>query len=144
MQARDDDVQASAWTLHFKYAKYTILLLAEPLTPFSTIKTDLLAILKERYPDGLESSKSPTRTKIPDSILDIVLGVQKDQYEPSKGWDELDTRGGGMNESPKSLSLKDGAKIAFAFVGDDEEDKETKDLFHVEYPDIDALYPDEE
>lgn len=114
------------------------------MTPFTTIKTELLEVLKERYPKGLETSKSPTPTKIPDSILDIVLGVQKDQYEPSKGWDELDTRDGGIKESPKSLQLKDGVKIAFAFVGDDEEDKEAEDLFYVEFPDIDALYPEEE
>ncbi|KAE9368689.1 hypothetical protein N431DRAFT_512916 [Stipitochalara longipes BDJ] len=142
--ARDEDVvQASAFTLHFKYAKYTILLFAEPLTPFLTIKTNLLAILKERYPDGLSRSDSPTPTKIPDSILDIVLGVPIDQYDPSKGWDELDTRGVGMKETPKSLGLKDGSKLAMAFV-DDGEDKEAKELFYVEYPDIAALYPEDE
>jgi hypothetical protein len=41
------------------------------------------------------------------------------------------------------LGLKDGAKIAFAFVGEEEEDKETKELFHVEYPNLDELYPEE-
>jgi hypothetical protein len=73
-----------------------------------------------------------------------VLGVQVDPYEPSKGWDELDTRGGGVKETPKSLGLKDGSKLAFAFVYENDEDKETKELFHVEYPDVDALYPEEE
>jgi hypothetical protein len=131
-----------ALTLHFKYSKYTVLLFAEPLTPFSTIKTNLLVILKERYPDGLSRSDSPSPTKIPDSILDIVLGVPIDPYELSKGWDELDTRGGGMIETPRSLGLKDGSKIAFAFVENDE-DKEAKELFYVEYPDLDALYPEE-
>jgi len=134
-------VQASAFTLHFKYAKYTILLFTEPLTPFITIKTNLLAILKERYPAGLTRGDSPTPTKIPDSILDIVLGVPVDQS--SKGWDELDTRGPGMKESPKSLGLKDGSKLAMAFVAEGE-DKEAKELFYVEYPDVDALYPDDE
>ncbi len=83
------------------------------------------------------------RTKFPDSILDIVLGVQIDSYDPSKGWDELNTGSGIINESPKSLGLKDGAKIAFAFVGEEEEDKEAKELFHVEYPNLDELYPEE-
>jgi len=73
-----------------------------------------------------------------------VLGVQVEQYDPSKGWDELDTRGGGMKETPRSLGLKDGTKIAFAFVDVDEEDKEAKELFYVEYPDVAALYPEEE
>jgi hypothetical protein len=99
--------------------------------------------LKERYPDGLESSKSPTRTKIPDSILDIVLGVQTDAYDPSKGWDELNTGIGIISETPKNLGLKDGAKIAFAFLGEEEPGKEGKELFHVEYPNLDELYPEE-
>jgi hypothetical protein len=133
-----------ALTLLFKYGKYTILLFAEPLTPFSTIKSNLLTTLKERYPEGLETSLSPNRIKIPDSILDIVLGVPKDIYDPSKGWDELNIRGGGMKESPRSLGLKDGSQVAFAFVDENEEDKEAKDLFHVEYSDVNALYPDDE
>jgi hypothetical protein len=49
-----------------------------------------------------------------------------------------------MTESPRSLGLKDGSQIAFAFVDEDEEDKEAKDLFHVEYSDVNALYPDDE
>jgi hypothetical protein len=117
--------------------------LTEPLTPFSTIKSNLLAILKERYPEGLSRSDSPTPTKIPDSILDVVLGVPVDPYELSKGWDELDTRGGGMKETPRSLGLKDGSKIAFAFAENDE-DKEAKELFYVEVPDVDALYPEDD
>jgi hypothetical protein len=83
-------------------------------------------------------------TKIPDSILDIVLGVPVDPYEPSKGWDELDTGEAGIKETPNSLGLKDGSKIAFAFVDGMEEDEEVKDLFYVEYPDVEALYPEEE
>jgi len=143
--ARDEDeIDATALTLLFKYGKYTILLFAEPLMPFSTIKSNLLTTLKERYPQGLETSLSPNRAKLPDSILDIVLGVPKDTYDPSKGWDELNTRGAGMKESPRSLGLKDGSQIAFAFVDEDKEDKEAKDLFHVEYSDVNALYPDDE
>lgn len=114
------------------------------MTPFSTIKSNLLATLKERYPEGLETSLSPKRTKIPDSILDVVLGVPKDIYDPTKGWDELNTGRGVAKESPRSLGLKDGSQIAFAIVDEDEEDKEAKDLFLVEYSDVNALYPDDE
>jgi hypothetical protein len=41
------------------------------------------------------------------------------------------------------LGLKDGSKLAIAFVEDDE-DKEAKELFYVEYPDVEALYPEDE
>jgi hypothetical protein len=91
-------IHASAFTLQFKYAKYTVLLFAEPLTPFYNHQNKSPSILKERYPGGLLRSDSSTPTKIPNSILDIVLGVPIDQYDPSKGWDELDTRGAGMKE----------------------------------------------
>jgi hypothetical protein len=46
----------------------------------------------------------------------VALGVLADVYEPSKGWTELDTNAGGLKESPKSLGLKDGAIVAFAFL----------------------------
>jgi len=49
-----------------------------------------------------------------------------------------------LKETPKSLGLKDGAKLAFAFVDGEDEEKEVKGLFFVEYPDVAALYPDEE
>ncbi len=62
----------------------------------------------------------------------------------TKGWDELDTGGAGIKESPGSLGLKDGSQVAFAFVDENDEDKEAKDLFHVEYSDINALYPEDE
>jgi len=115
--AKDDEVQPTALTLRFKHGKHTILLFAEPLTPFSTIKTELLNVLRERYPEGLPSSTSPTPVTIPESILDLVLAVPIDIYEPSKGWTELATRAGGIKETPKSLGLKDGGLLAFAFVG---------------------------
>ena len=48
-----------------------------------------------------------------------------------------------MKETPKGLGLKDGSKLAMAFVADGE-DTEGKELFHVEFPDVDALYPEDE
>jgi hypothetical protein len=138
-----EDIKPTAFTLRFKHGRHTVLLFAEPLTPFSTIKTDLLNILHERYPQGLPSSASPTPTKIPTEILDMILGVPIDVYEPSKGWTELATSGGGIKESPKSLGLKDGSVVAFAFVnGEDRAEKEGE--FIVEWSSYEDQYPEEE
>jgi len=112
-----DDVEPTDWTLRLKHGKHTILLFAAPLTPFTTIKKDLLTTLLERYPDGLPVSSSPDESvQIPESINEVALGVPIDIYEPSKGWTELDTTTGGLKECPRSLGLKDGAIIAFAFL----------------------------
>jgi hypothetical protein len=42
------------------------------------------------------------------------------------------------------LGLKDGSQVAFTFVDESDEDKEAKDLFHVEYSDVNALYPEDD
>jgi hypothetical protein len=137
-QAKDDPSPTS-WTLRFKRGKHTILLLAEPLTPFSSIKIDLLNILRERYPSGLSLSSSPTPTPIPDSINEVILGVPINPFEPEEGWTEMDTNVGDIKESPKSLGLKDGAVIAFAFI-EEEEDGKAKLEFVVEWSSYEAEY----
>ena len=129
-------------TLRFKFGRHTILLFAEPLTTFATIKSELLKTLHERYPEGLTRTDQDEKVTIPSDTAEIILGVPNDQYDNTKGWTELDTdAGGGIKETPKSLSLKDGGMIAFAFVpeGDDQQPD-----FHVEFSNVDELYPDEE
>ncbi|KAH8592128.1 hypothetical protein B0O99DRAFT_518276, partial [Bisporella sp. PMI_857] len=116
----------TSWTLLFRHGRTTILLFASPLTPFTTLKSELLSTLRERYPSGLPNpSPAPSSRAtiaLPPSPDDIVLGALHDEHDREKGWRELDTSEG---ESPQSLGLKDRAHIAFAF---DEEG------FVVEYP----------
>ena len=71
------------------------------------------------------------------------MGVPVDVYEPSKGWTELATGGGGIKESPKSLGLKDGSVVAFAFVNG-ERDDETGAEFVVEWSSYEDQYPEDE
>ena len=140
-KGKADEIQSPTLTLRFKHGKHTIFLLSEPLTPFGTIKSELVFVLHERYPNGLPTSLSATPIQIPGHFADVILGLPKDMYDPGKGWTEFDTSsvGGGIKKSPKSLGLKDGAQIAFAFVGDDEEV-----VFHVEYSNIDEMYPEDD
>jgi len=138
--AIDDDVKATAWTLRFKHGKHTIVLMVEPLTPFSSLKTELLTTLRERYPSGLPSGTSPDPLPIPGSIHEVLLGVPIDTYEPSKGWVEITTEGG-IKESPKSLGLKDGSMIAFAFI-EGKQGEETVE-FNVEFSSYEDQYPED-
>jgi len=141
-----DEINSTALTLRFKHGRHTILLFAQPLTPFSSIKSDLLAVLRERYPSGIQGPPPSTDlVPIPDSILDVILGVPVDQYDMSKGWTELDTTAGGeIRESPKSLGVKDGSAIAFAFVTGDDAEERVGDGFWVEFSNVDELYPEED
>jgi hypothetical protein len=132
------------------------------LTPFSTLKDELLSILRERYPNGLPtptaipppnfSSTSSTNSAkyipIPSSILDVVLGIPTDENDPTKGWEELklSVGGWGMKDSPKSLGLRDGSLIAFRFRNEEEDedgnevDGAEEDRFEVAWSSYDENY----
>ncbi len=77
--------------------------------------------------------------KIPESIADIRLGVPKDQFDWTKGWTELDTDDSGTKESPKSLGIKDGGMVAFAFNAEIPADRDEDDLFNVEFSNVEEL-----
>jgi hypothetical protein len=116
---------------------------AEPGTPFATIKSDLLKVLHERYPDGIPNSDSGDIAAVPKDVTDVILGVPNDVYDASKGWSELDTdAGGGIKETPESMGLKNGSMLAFSFVPASDEEKQPE--FYVEFSNVDELYPDEE
>ncbi|CZT03022.1 uncharacterized protein RAG0_09918 [Rhynchosporium agropyri] len=138
----NDQTTPSSWTLLFKHSKITILLLIEPLTPLPTILTELLTSLHERYPSGLPTSDSLSPIEIPESGIDVIFGVRKDEFDPTKGWQEVKLEGAGMNDSPKSLGWKDGIAVAFAFEG--EEGWRERKEFDVQAPNVDELYPEEE
>ncbi|CAL3972339.1 hypothetical protein PZA11_004519 [Diplocarpon coronariae] len=135
-----EDVKSTTLTLRFKYSRLTILLFVDALTTFPSILQELLTTLRERYPLGLPTSPD-TYTPIPDSGLDVVLGVPKDPFDLEKGWEELDLTTAGLKETPKSLGIADGAQIAFAFAS---EETREKGHFKVEVPNVAELYPDEE
>ncbi|TVY18344.1 hypothetical protein LARI1_G004440 [Lachnellula arida] len=138
---RTQEPDQSTFTLRFKHGKHTVLLFADPNTPFPTLISELLKTLHERYPEGLPTSNSRNPVAIPHDILEVTLGVPVDVHDVSKGWTELDigTRGG-LKETPLSLGLNDGGMVAFAFDGDEEKRAE----FYVEFSDESQLYPEEE
>jgi len=81
--------------------------------------------------------------------MDVVLGMLKDRFDVKKGWDEIET-GGNITQSPKSLGLRDGDMVAFAFLGREGKGKEKeKEMqlgespFWVEFSSYDDNYAEE-
>ena len=149
-QPLENEGNSTNWTLRFKHGRLTVLLFTEPLTPFSTLKDELLSVLRERYPKGLPKPGEPNDyVSIPDSIDDVALAFPADQNDMSKGWKELELSGGkgGMKDSPKGKGLKDGGVLAFRFRSEaEDEDGEGEgdgEEFVVEWPSYDDNYGDQ-
>ncbi|KAL3425387.1 hypothetical protein PVAG01_02178 [Phlyctema vagabunda] len=135
---KNEETQPTDLTLLFKHGRQTVLLLSKPLTPFPTIISELLDTLRERYPDGMPTSGSDHTMTIPDSVHDVIIGIPKDAFEPSKGWAELTTGAEDNTETPKSLGLKEGSLLAFNFV---EEGAKSKPVdFPVEWSSYEEQY----
>lgn len=76
---------------------------------------------------------------LPQTTEEIHVGVPKDAFDVSKGWEEINTDG---NETPEDLNVADAAMLAVAFSREGEEFKEG--MFEVLFPNQDELYPDDE
>ncbi|KAL6910101.1 hypothetical protein GGI43DRAFT_1177 [Trichoderma evansii] len=140
------DADDANLSVRFKYGIHTIFLFVDALAPFSSVTEELLAVLKERYPDGLiRSNSSPDeRTPIPDTA-NITYGVLRVPTDPSRGWKVLKL-GEDAFYTPTKCGLKDNSIVAFAFdshddEGDDGEEEET--VFTVEWPQEDEELYDE-
>lgn len=123
-------------TLRLKHGIHTFFLFVDPLTPFSKITDDLLKVIRDRYPTGLETSISPPKTtSIPDDAQ-ISYAVLKAPSDPSQGWRNLRAS---ATDTPVEKGLKDGCIVAFAF---QDADSEGDAVFEVEWPRDDD--PDEQ
>jgi hypothetical protein len=128
-QVADTDIR-----LRFKYGKHTIFLFVDPLAPFSDITTELLQILRERYPDGLYATRdSPVAIPVPEESADtqVSYAAPKAASDPSMGWRKLDITG---TEKPIDLRILNDATFAFAFHNPGEEPE-----FDVEWATVDDL-----
>ncbi|KAI5459100.1 hypothetical protein BGZ63DRAFT_271050 [Mariannaea sp. PMI_226] len=115
--AEIDDSQIS---VRFKHGIHTIYLFIDALAPFSEVSTELVQILKERYPQGLTTAIAPpVTTPVPDeSDARLTYGVLKVPNDPSRGWKKLKVQDG---DTPTKLGIKNNSLIAFMFLEDDEE-----------------------
>jgi hypothetical protein len=124
------------WTLRFKHHRTTILLHTDPLTPLSTLKSNLLLALRDTKPSGIESRPLPT------SPSQIKLAKPINPLEISEGWEPIDPSADVDDEkaakkleestSVKAAGVKDNAVIAFRWSVEGEEEEEDEALGEIE------------
>ena len=126
-----------------KHGIHTIFIFASPEWTFTRLSSELLTILRDRYPDGLTTSVAPRKiTPIPKNNNDvtIIYGLLKDAEDPTKGWDEIVVENPSQNKlGQKGFSEVTVAEFAFA---DKNYNPQMNDVeFEVEVP---RDYEDEE
>ncbi|KAI1001869.1 hypothetical protein K3495_g6333 [Podosphaera aphanis] len=136
-----DQVKSTDFTLRFKHTFCTILLFIDPNASFLDAKKSLHRALCERYPTGLpvnpqDELPNAPKIPIPQSELDIVFGVPRDQKDLAQGFDELDPDT--VSQNVKNMGIYDGDALAFAFQVEGQEF--TGDEFIVNFPDLASLY----
>jgi hypothetical protein len=123
-------------TIRLKHGIHTIFLFVDPLAPFSKITSELLEVLRERYPEGLTTSIAPPKTTpVPDAgseSIEIYYAVMKAPSDPSQGWRNLHIS---ANDRPVDTGLKDNSAVAFAFQDPDNMEDDVR--FEVEWPELD-------
>ncbi|KAH7030232.1 hypothetical protein B0J12DRAFT_745260 [Macrophomina phaseolina] len=120
------DPSSTTWTLRFKHHKTTILLHADALQTLTSIRAELLHVLRETAPEGIAGKA------LPDSPEEIQLAKLRDTSDPEKGWKLLTQAtaeggggkskgkgksGGAGDESLKAVGVKDNAVLAFRWGG---------------------------
>lgn len=129
------------WIVRFKYGKTTILLHLDPLTPLSTVKSNLLAALRETKPDGVQDRP------LPSTYAQLRLAKPVDASDAEKGWESIEPDGDNDFEdeepstakakaqakkklestSAKAAGIKDGGVVAFTWLADGEDEDEGLD-----------------
>ena len=110
---------------------YVHILFVDPLARFNQISEELLGILKERFPQGLDTSRSGSAsTQIPDDPSQIEYAVLKDPTDLERGWRPLNVN---EHDTPTTKGLKDNIFVAFAIREEDGAALKDKD-FEVHFP----------
>ena len=117
-------------SVRFKYGIHTIYMFVDLTEPMSKVKTDLLELLRERYPSGLTTSfESAQKLKIPesDSSTYLALGALAVPNSAEAGWKKIK-----FDEDQTALKtgLKQNSIVAFTFLESADDEAE----FLVEWP----------
>ena len=126
-------------TLRLKYGIHTIFVLAATDWPFSRLTTELLSILRDRYPTGLTASTGrPDLTPVPagDSDVKVAYALPKNASDLSQGWKLIKAQ---ESDALGKKGLGDMCSVAFAVLGSDADEGDAE--FVVEVP---TLPEDEE
>lgn len=119
-------------SVRFKYGIHTIYHFVDSLFPITTVSSDLLTLLRERYPDGLTKSvASPDdKTPIPEDAESVEFSVLKVPNDTTRGWRVLKREDGwsagkvGLRENGiVAVDLGEGVVVEWpTFEGEEEEE----------------------
>lgn len=124
-------------SVRFRHGIHTIYLFIDPTEPFSSVSTELVSLLKERYPNGLTSTLDPEKVTPVGEAAQLVYAVLAVPNDPSRGWKKLSI-GDDQEKTPSKAGLKDNSVVAFTFAADGQADDAD---FDVEWPkDDDEMY----
>ncbi|KAK0624526.1 hypothetical protein B0T17DRAFT_616745 [Bombardia bombarda] len=125
-------------TLRLKHGIHTIFLFAVLDWKFSRVTSELLAILRDRYPDGLVTSALPKKTTpVPrapvhdsnDHDIRVAYAAPRNPNDLSQGWKRINVR---ERDTLADKQLTDLSAVAFALISPEEEDDIVE--FQVELP----------
>ncbi|KAL2129438.1 hypothetical protein VTI74DRAFT_7812 [Chaetomium olivicolor] len=122
-------------TIRLKHGIHTVFLFAMLDWPFSRVTSELLSILRDRYPGGLTTSiDQPEGTAVPasDDNINLAYALPKNPNDLSQGWKNI---GAQPDDTVGSKGLKDNCALAFALLEPDANEGNVK--FHVEVPTLD-------
>lgn len=111
-QVRREQIDDIDLSLRFKCGIHTIFLFVDANSTFSEISSELLDVLRERYPEGLKADSGSPNTALPEDASRIEFATLKVASDPSQGWSPLRAK---PNDTPMAKSLKDNQIVAFAF-----------------------------
>jgi len=120
--------------VRLKYGIHTIFLIAAADWPFSRLTAELLSILQDRYPNGLNTSISPAEshvTPVPlkDSDVKVAYALPNNPSDLTEGWKVIKA---GESDTIGKKGLTDTCSVAFTFLKPDADEARAK--FVVEVP----------
>ncbi|KAK4233764.1 hypothetical protein C8A03DRAFT_38503 [Achaetomium macrosporum] len=124
-----DDPEIS---IRLKYGIHTIFLFAMVDWTFSRLTTELLSILRDRYPDGLTASiDDPEKTSLPasDDDIRVAYALPKNANDLSQGWKSIRAK---LSDTLGKKGLTDTCSVAFALLDPSADEDDVK--FQVELP----------
>ncbi|KJZ75472.1 hypothetical protein HIM_05168 [Hirsutella minnesotensis 3608] len=123
-------------SVRFKHGIHTIYLFVDALAPFADVSSELVDLVRERYPSGLTTSVDPPKKTVVDADAKLAYGTLRIPTDPSKGWKKLNV-GEGDIFTPTKCGLKQNSIVAFTVISAEDQDIE----FEVEWPkEDDELY----
>ncbi|KAK3309342.1 uncharacterized protein B0T15DRAFT_843 [Chaetomium strumarium] len=124
-----DDPEIS---VRLKYGIHTIFLFTMVDWTFSRLTTELLSILRDRYPDGLTASTGdPQKTPVPasDDDIRVAYALPKNANDLSQGWKNIKAQ---PSDLLGKKGLTDTCSVAFALLDPTADEGDVQ--FQVEVP----------